>query len=98
MIPSTKYSVLVQFCVNGLVLNSLRYKIQKKSRGVCRKSVDYFVVVCITRERNLFPPLLKLHTIAKHQLFGMGIEVGLVGEAGDVIFVGVTFDQRYGFI
>ena len=55
MIPSTKYSVLVQFCVNGLVLNSLRYKIQKKSRSVCRKSVDYFVVVCITRERNLFP-------------------------------------------
>jgi hypothetical protein len=55
MIPLTKYSVLVQFCVNNLVLNSLRYKIQKKSRSVCRGSVDYFVVVYTTREGNLFP-------------------------------------------
>jgi len=51
----------------------------------------------ILQERETYSPFLKLHTIAKHQLFGMGIEVNLVRQVGNFVFAGMTFDQCDGF-
>ena len=51
----------------------------------------------VLQEREICSPLLKLHTISKHQLFGMGIEVNLVGQIVDFVLADMVFDQCGGF-